>query len=160
MSQKVASAAENVSTGPYYAANVPLLSAAVALCCGPQDEREFFWTHSEEFCRDRYLLDDRATELMLAPQDSPLSHPDGRKIPTAEQLRAVALALIAELTAAKPLTLKPAPPPLDPQLAKELPIMVGLYGYFALGDSAPPSKWEDALLRELTGSQSAKDEVW
>ncbi len=137
------------ATPTYYFPNVPLLSAAIVVCCAQRDdaELEMFWKHYDDFTK-RFNLDAEQAGIMWAPSYNP--KPPQKPIPTLQQLDATAHALQDELRAAKPMTSQlPLPKPFDPALSKNFPVLIELYDFFALGSGKLRPSWEQDLVKEL-----------
>lgn len=134
-----------------FSANVPLLSAAVVICCAPDsdDEIKLFWHDADEFCK-RFRLTAEQTTLMKAPIGQP-KDATGKEIPTQQQLDDVGEALIAELRSKMPAAppARSLPKPLDPARTARFPVILRLYEIYALGKGDAYTTWEEELQKEL-----------
>lgn len=139
----------------FFFPNVPLLSASVVVCCAKRDDDELilFWRSADEFCR-RFRLNPLYTLLVKAPDKNKERDPEGRRIPTQQQLDALAFALVQELSAAQPAsTPSKMPKSADPRLMGLFPVLFELYEFYALGAGKPHPEWQADLGAEICNSR-------
>jgi hypothetical protein len=137
----------------FYAPNVPLLSAAIAVCCASDSDPELglFWSNPRQFCV-QFGLNAEQTGAMIAPENNTQLDKTGKPIPNAAQVEDIGELLIMELRRATPLsTPLPGTKQLDPQKAAQYPVMVRLYQYYALKQGERGDAWGLEMFKELHG---------